>query len=124
MQLKDYATLHIAVVTLGETSTKGILPLDLGEPSPDERIGKLMIPLVDPAAKPREVANYYLATDSYLHAARADTFPNTFLEALACGTAATATAVGSIPEKTMVASVGYWFRQPITVPWTGPSVSY
>lgn len=45
------------------------------------------------------VASYYQAADVYVHAARADTFPNTVLEALACGTPVEATAVGGIPEQ-------------------------
>ncbi len=98
-QFKDYATLRSALVTLGETSTKDILFLALGEPGPDERIGKLMIRFVAPTAEPSEVACYYRASDLYLHAARADTFPNTILEALACGTPVIATAVGGIPEQ-------------------------
>jgi len=42
----------------------------------------------------RRVADYYRAADLYLHAARAETFPNTILEAMACGTPVIATAVG------------------------------
>ena len=42
---------------------------------------------------------YYQAVDVYVHAARADTFPNTVLEALACGKPVVATAVGGIPEQ-------------------------
>lgn len=45
------------------------------------------------------VATYYQAADIYIHAAKADTFPNVVLEALACGLPVVATAVGGIPEQ-------------------------
>jgi glycosyltransferase involved in cell wall biosynthesis len=48
---------------------------------------------------PKAVARYYQAADLYLHAAKADNFPNTVLEALACGKPVVATAVGGIPEQ-------------------------
>jgi glycosyltransferase involved in cell wall biosynthesis len=44
-------------------------------------------------------AQYYQATDVYVHAAKSDTFPNTVLEALACGRPVVATAVDGIPEQ-------------------------
>ena len=45
------------------------------------------------------MTRYFQAADIYVHAARADTFPNSILEALACGTPVAATAVGGIPEQ-------------------------
>jgi glycosyltransferase involved in cell wall biosynthesis len=46
-----------------------------------------------------KTAQFYQAADVYLHAARSDTFPNTVLEALACGLPVIATAVDGIPEQ-------------------------
>lgn len=45
------------------------------------------------------VARLQQAADLYLHAARADTFPSTVIEALACGTPVVASAVGGVPEQ-------------------------
>src|SRR5262245_23731658 len=53
------------------------------------------------------VARYYQAADVYLHAARADTFPNTVLEALARGKPVVATAVSGIPEQVDEAQTGF-----------------
>ena len=50
-------------------------------------------------AGPIDVARYFQAADVYMHAARADTSPTAILEAMACGTAVVATAVGGIPEQ-------------------------
>ena len=56
-------------------------------------------------ASPIAMARYFQAADVYMHAARADTFPIVILEALACGTAVVATAVGGIPEQIRSASI-------------------
>ncbi|MEW5939452.1 MAG: glycosyltransferase [Chloroflexota bacterium] len=48
---------------------------------------------------PKRVAGYYRAADVLLHAANAENFPSVILEAMACGTAVVATAVGGIGEQ-------------------------
>jgi glycosyltransferase involved in cell wall biosynthesis len=99
---KDIDTLRTA---LGVASNRlgGAAPklhlLALGENAPAERLGSAMVEFVSYVSDPLSLARYYRAADLYVHAARADTFPNTVLEALACGTPVVATAVGGIPEQ-------------------------
>jgi len=97
---KDYATLQGAVARVADR-LKGqpILFIALGEDAPPERIGSAEIRFIPYQESSEAVARYYQAADLYIHAARADTFPNTVLEALACGAPVVATAVGGIPEQ-------------------------
>jgi glycosyltransferase involved in cell wall biosynthesis len=80
----------VLVVALGEVG--------LGENSRSERIGEAEIRFI-PRQDPETLARYYQASDIYIHAAKADTFPRAVLEALACGAPVVATAVGGIPEQ-------------------------
>ena len=56
---------------------------------------------------PKKVAAYYQAADVYLHTARADNFPTTILEAMACGLPVVATRVGGIPEQVIENETGF-----------------
>jgi len=97
---KDIQTIRGAIARVTERLPgQRVLFLALGERAPTERIGKAELRFVPFKKDPVTVARYYQAADIYLHAARADTFPNTVLEALACGTPVVATAVGGIPEQ-------------------------
>ncbi|MCL5961439.1 MAG: glycosyltransferase [Chloroflexi bacterium] len=97
---KDYLTMQDAVARVaGRLQGQSILFLALGEDAPIERIGRAEIRFVPFQKDPRMVARYYQAADVYVHAAKVDTFPNTVLEALACGTPVLATAVGGVPEQ-------------------------
>lgn len=71
----------------------------LGEKGDQQWVGENSIQFVDYQTEPRSVAQYYHAADVYLHASCADTFPNSVLEAQACGTPVIATVVGGIPEQ-------------------------
>ncbi len=97
---KDYSTIRIAIAQVAERlAGQRVLFIGLGEDAPAERIGQAEVQFVPFQRDPSAVACYYQAADVYIHAARADTFPTTVLEALACGTPVVATAVGGIPEQ-------------------------
>jgi glycosyltransferase involved in cell wall biosynthesis len=71
----------------------------LGEERAPERLEGAEIRFLPFQTDPSRVAVAYRAADVYMHATRADTFPTTVLEALACGLPVVATAVGGIPEQ-------------------------
>jgi glycosyltransferase involved in cell wall biosynthesis len=104
---KDFRTLRSAISRVAVSKPKqSLLFIALGENGTRERIGEAEISFVPYQSSPEAIARYYQAADIYIHAARADTFPNTVLEALACGTPVVATAVGGIPEQVKTLAAG------------------
>lgn len=95
---KDFKTLREAV---GRFAAQGreVLFVALGETAPEERMERVVIRFVPFERDTARVAAFFQAADIYLHAAKADTFPQVVLEALACGTPVVGTAVGGIPEQ-------------------------
>jgi len=104
---KDYDTMKAALGSLGTRLPDGkVTFVALGDPSPEAEISGIALRFIPYQSDPRVVAGYYQAADIYLHAARADTFPNAVLEALACGRPVVATAVGGIPEQVVQGETG------------------
>lgn len=96
---KDFPTARRAAVGAAERLGREIIVLMLGDSGGDFQEGHALfrsIPFLDDDA---DVAAYFQAADVYLHAARADTFPTSVIEAMASGTPVVATAVGGIPEQ-------------------------
>lgn len=102
---KDYPTMREAIHIAGEkVSSQPIRFLAIGESAPPEQagVGKIeFLPYRD------SLTECYQAADVYLHAAKADTFPTTVIEALACGVPVVATAVGGIPEQISEGETGF-----------------
>jgi glycosyltransferase involved in cell wall biosynthesis len=97
---KDYETLRAAIGQVGrQLHGDRVLFVALGEGAQSERVGPVEIRFVPYEEDSTAVARYYQASDIYVHAAKADTFPISVLEALACGVPVVATAVGGIPEQ-------------------------
>jgi glycosyltransferase involved in cell wall biosynthesis len=98
---KDWATLEMAFrQLLSIWPSDGPRPLLVGlgddaEIAADDS-DTLLLPYL---AEQSAVAQVFQAADVYVHAAKADTFPTTVLEALACGLPVVASAVGGIPEQ-------------------------
>jgi glycosyltransferase involved in cell wall biosynthesis len=96
---KDYATFDSALSRLGSSKGGPITAFALG--SDGERTlvrGRVTVREVR-LLPPNGVVEYLRAADLYVHAARAETFPLTILESLACGVPVVASAVGGVPEQ-------------------------
>jgi glycosyltransferase involved in cell wall biosynthesis len=105
---KGYHTMRSAVTLIAkQPQCQKMILIVLGEDAPPEHIGQTEIRFVPYEKDPKVVARYYQASDVYIHAARADTFPTTILESMACGTPVVATAVGGIPEQVRDGVTGF-----------------
>jgi glycosyltransferase involved in cell wall biosynthesis len=97
---RDYLTLENAVKALADRlPEKSIILLYVGEKGDAESLGRAKIRFVEYQPEPASVTRYYQAADVYIHNSKADTFPNTVLEAQACGTPVIAMAVGGVVEQ-------------------------
>ncbi len=95
---KDVATLRAALTQLSQREG-GAVAVALGGPAVSERLGSLELRSLPYEGDAALVARYYQAADIYAHPARADTFPGSILEAMACGLPVVASRVGGIPEQ-------------------------
>lgn len=96
---KDYETLRKMIELLGQQSQEPLHFIALGEEGEQEQVGQVTIHYIPRTTNLNLVALYYRASDIYLHAAKAETFPNTVLEAMACGLPVVASNVGGIAEQ-------------------------
>lgn len=103
---KDYKTIEAAAMQVAEKSESEVHILVLGEEAPDEVKGHLHIHF-QLTTEPQKIKAAYRAADIYLHAAAAENFPTTVLEAMACGIPVVATRTGGIPEQVVEGETGH-----------------
>lgn len=98
---KDFRTMRGALAQVAQAlPERTVVFLALGEDAPAEALSaRATLRFIPFEADERKVARFYHAADLYVHGARADTFPTTVLESLACGRAVVASSVGGIPEQ-------------------------
>jgi glycosyltransferase involved in cell wall biosynthesis len=108
---KDWRTIrHAAGRAARLFTSRPILCVALGEDGPSERFDNGELRFLPYREDRAEVAAFYAAADLYLHAARAENFPTTILEAMSSGLPVVATAVGGIPEqiRSLTGITGAW----------------
>lgn len=105
---KDFETLCAAVRHIAaQEKRKPVRFVAVGEGGASDKAGLADVHFLPFERNPLSMARYYQAADVYVHAARVDTFPNTVMEAAACGTPVVATAVGGIPEQVLDGESGF-----------------
>ena len=105
---KDYDTMRSVVgLVASRLHSVRVLVMAFGEDAAPERIRGASVQFLPLEHDPRRVAQYYQAADIYVHATRADNFPLTVLEAMACGIPVVATEVGGIPEQVENGRTGF-----------------
>ena len=104
---RDHRTLRAAIerVAAGWPG-RPLTFLALGQRSVADETVRAPIRFVPFQSDPRAVARLYRAADLFVHATRADTYPNVVLEAGACGTPVVASHVGGIPEQIVPGRTG------------------
>lgn len=95
---KDYPTLVEALPLAARRLDSRILLVVLGSDGQSESIEGIDILPVGFTEDSSLVAEYYRASDIYVHPARAENLPLAIIEALACGTPVVASRVGGVPE--------------------------
>ncbi len=101
---KDNATMKAALERLTGTD---LLFVCVGKGGQEQKLGQGRLIKTGFIHGEHQMAQYYRAADLYLHAAKADSFPNMILESSACGTPVVATAVGGIPEQIEDGQTGF-----------------
>ena len=104
---KDYETLRTAIAFIGNMSVQPIHFVALGEHGQTEQLGQATVHYIERTTNIDIVANYFQAADIYVHASKAETFPNTILEAMASALPVIASNVGGISEQVVDGVTGF-----------------
>jgi len=97
---KDYSMIESAVEQLAKSlNNHRVILICFSKEQKKEYVGQAEIWFFNYQDNPKKMAFFYQSADVYLQAAKAETFPNVIVDALACGTPVIATAVGGIPEQ-------------------------
>jgi len=103
---KDYRTVRRAAEAVAASGGGPLHLLVLGDEAPPEQSGNLHVRF-SLTTSPDKIRAAYRAADIVIHAAQAENFPTTILEAMACGCPVIATRTGGIPEQLLEGETGF-----------------
>ena len=98
--------MRAAITLIGNMSTQPIHFVALGEQGQTEQLGKATVHYIERTTDLELVASYFQAAEIYVHVSKAETFPNTILEAMACALPVVASNVGGIGEQVVDGETG------------------
>ena len=99
---KDFSTIKDMAICLSKLlngTNKRVRLLAVGADGPKQILDNVSIEFMGYIRSEKELAKLYASSDIYLHAANADNYPNTILEAMSCGTPCIATETGGVAEQ-------------------------
>ncbi|MBI9044564.1 MAG: glycosyltransferase [Anaerolineaceae bacterium] len=105
---KDFESAYQAVKEAAQISKRPIIFLAVGEEHPDEISENLQIRFIG-FQEQTDLAQFYQASDLFIHATRADNYPTTIMEAMACAVPVLGTNIGGVPEQIINGQNGFLF---------------
>jgi glycosyltransferase involved in cell wall biosynthesis len=104
---KGFDTLEAALPRIASGSPeREIVMVAVGEGAREGNVGGISVISVPFTSDSAVMARYYQGADVYVHPSRAENFPLTLLEAMACGLPVVASDVGGIPEVVLDGGTG------------------
>lgn len=106
---KDFNTISKCVNYIEKIndSNKKFTLIAIGEEKPESFANGIRKISIGYLNKAEEIANYFNIADLYLHAARAENYPNVVMEALSSGTPCIVTNTGGVPEQIIENKTGW-----------------
>lgn len=106
-EYKNLRAMRSVLENLEWSSQHELVFICLGVNGPAEALGSGRIIYAGREKNVQRMAQYYRASDVYLHAASAEAFGKMITEANACGVPVVATNIGGIPEQMIDGETGY-----------------
>lgn len=106
---KDFNTISkcISFIENNNKSDKKFTLIAIGEKKPETYENGVRKLYIGYLTKAENIADYFNIADLYLHAARAENYPNVVMEALSSGTPCIVTKTGGVPEQIIENKTGW-----------------
>lgn len=98
-EFKDFQMMEAALGELTNGDGADLTFICLGRSGEEKRVGQGRMLFFGFERNPMRMAQYYRASDVFIHAAKSEVFGKVVTEAMACGVPVVATSIGGIPSQ-------------------------